>query len=112
MSTQTITTAAELAALPQGSTIRDREGDVGIVRGEHVDYPETALQTFERAAKKYGPFDVVRFTTCACPNPDGPHDDQQALTRSHALESDAEIIARHTGRHVVPVSEIRTEVEA
>jgi len=47
-----------------------------------------------------------RFTTCACPNPGGPHHDPQALTRSHARESDAEIIARHTGRHVVPVSEM------
>lgn len=53
-----------------------------------------------------------RFTTCACPNQDGPHDDAKALTRSHALESDAAIIARHTGRHVVPVSDIRTEVSA
>lgn len=53
-----------------------------------------------------------RFTTCGCPNVDGPHDDQDALKRSHERETDAEIIARHTGRHVVPVSEIRTEVSA
>jgi len=49
-------------------------------------------------------------TTCSCA--DGQHVDPQALTRSHALESDAEIIARHTGRHVVPVSDIQTAVAA
>jgi len=50
-----------------------------------------------------------RFTTCSCPNPDGPHVDPQALTRSHVRESDAEIIARHTSRHVVPVSEMTVD---
>lgn len=53
-----------------------------------------------------------RFTTCSCPNVEGPHDDQDALKRSHERETDAEIIARHTGRHVVPVSEIQTEAAA
>lgn len=51
-----------------------------------------------------------RFTTCSCS--DGQHDDPKALTRSHRLRLDAVIIARHTGRHVVPVSAIRTEVTA
>lgn len=49
-------------------------------------------------------------TTCACTN--GQHVDPQALKRGHVSESIADIIARHTGRHVVPVSEIRTEVAA
>lgn len=51
-----------------------------------------------------------RWTTCSCP--DGKHVDPKALKRSHRLHMDAAIIARHTGRHVVPVSEIRTEVPA
>jgi hypothetical protein len=51
-----------------------------------------------------------RWTTCSCS--DGQHRDPKAATRSHAKQTDAEIIARHTGRHVVPVSEIRTEVAA
>lgn len=51
-----------------------------------------------------------RWTTCSCP--DGQHVDPKAATRSHAKRMDAEIIARHTGRHVVPVSEIRTEAAA
>lgn len=54
--------------------------------------------------------DQERWTTCGCP--DGEHVDPKALTRSHALQLDADIIARHTGRHVVPVSAIRTEVAA
>jgi len=53
------------------------------------------------------PVEPERWTTCSCT--DGTHHDPQALTRSHALESDAEIIARHTGRHVVPVSEMAVD---
>lgn len=37
-----------------------------------------------------------RWTTCSCP--DGQHVDPKAATRSHAKQTDAEIIARHTGR--------------
>lgn len=51
-----------------------------------------------------------RWTTCSCS--DGQHVDPKAATRSHAKRTDAEIIARHTGRHVVPVSETRTGVAA
>lgn len=50
------------------------------------------------------------FTTCSCS--DGQHVDPLALKRGHVSESIADIIARHTGRHVVPVSEIRTEAAA
>lgn len=50
------------------------------------------------------------FTTCRCS--DGQHVDPQALTRGHVSEIFAAIIARHTGRHVVPVSDIRTEAAA
>lgn len=51
-----------------------------------------------------------RWTTCSCS--DGQHHDPKAATRSHTKQTDADIIARHTGRHVVPVSEIRTEEAA
>jgi len=47
------------------------------------------------------------FTTCSCT--DGEHYDPQALTRGHASEVFAGIIARHTGRHVVPVSEMAVD---
>lgn len=50
------------------------------------------------------------FTTCACT--DGQHVDPLALKRGHVSELFADIIARHTGRHVVPVSAIRTEAAA
>lgn len=56
------------------------------------------------------PTTTERWTTCSCA--DGQHHDPKAATRSHAKQTDAEIIARHTGRHVVPVSEIRTEAAA
>jgi len=49
-------------------------------------------------------------TTCSCA--DGQHVDPQALTRAHVSEVFAGIIARHTGRHVVPVSDIQTGVAA
>lgn len=54
--------------------------------------------------------ETERWTSCSCA--DAQHVDPKALTRSHALLADAQIIARHTGRHVVPVSEIRTEAAA
>lgn len=50
------------------------------------------------------------FTTCSCT--DGQHIDPQALKRGHVSEVFAGIIANNTGRHVVPVSDIRTEVAA
>lgn len=50
------------------------------------------------------------FTTCSCL--EGQHVDPLALKRGHVSEVFAAIIARHTGRHVVPVSAIRTEVAA
>jgi hypothetical protein len=50
------------------------------------------------------------FTTCSCT--DGQHYDLKALTRGHVSEVFAGIIARHTGRHVVPVGAIRTEAAA
>lgn len=59
MSTGTITTEAELAALPERTAVVDRMGDVGTVLGGKLRYPETSPQTFERAAKKYGPFHIV-----------------------------------------------------
>lgn len=59
MSTGTITTEAELAALPERTAVVDRMGDVGTVLGGLLRYPETSPQTFERAAKKYGPFHIV-----------------------------------------------------
>lgn len=49
-------------------------------------------------------------TTCGCT--DGQHVDPLALKRAHTSDLFASIIARNTGRHVVPVSEIRTEVAA
>jgi hypothetical protein len=51
-----------------------------------------------------------RYTTCECI--DGAHHAPKVANYSYASESDAEIIARHTGRHVVPVSDVRTEVAA
>lgn len=59
MTARTITTAAELAALTPDECVRDRMGDVGVVRDGHIYYPETAPQTLERAARKYGPFLVL-----------------------------------------------------
>jgi hypothetical protein len=41
-------------------------------------------------------------TTCSCL--DGEHHDPQAAKRAHRNEGDAQIIARHTGRHVIPLS--------
>lgn len=52
----------------------------------------------------------MRYTTCSCPRPEGPHDDPQSAERTHASEEFAQIIARHTGRHVVAVES--AEVEA
>lgn len=46
----------------------------------------------------------MRYTSCACTT--GRHDDEKAATRSHAARSDAAIIARHTGRHVVPIDQL------
>lgn len=54
--------------------------------------------------------ETERWTSCSCS--DGQHVDPKATTRSHVKQTDAEIIARHTGRHVVPVSDIRTEAAA
>lgn len=54
--------------------------------------------------------DTPLFTTCSCA--DGQHVDPLALKRGHVSEVFAGIIARHTGRHVVPVSDIRTEAAA
>jgi len=59
MSVGTITTEAELAALPERTAVVDRMGDVGTVLSGMLRYPETTPQTFERAAKKYGPFHIV-----------------------------------------------------
>lgn len=42
---------------------------------------------------------MVRYTTCGCT--DGRHRDPKAATRCHALRTDAGIIAKHTGRHVI-----------
>lgn len=44
------------------------------------------------------------WTTCACL--DGKHHDPQAATRAHVSEVFAGIIARHTGRHVVLLSDL------
>lgn len=52
------------------------------------------------------------FTTCSCPSLDGPHRDPQAVTRAHRSEEFAEIIARNTGRHVIPMTELAQEVSA
>lgn len=54
--------------------------------------------------------DNTRFTTCTCP--DGEHTPEHRGHSTFRAESDAAIVARHTGRHVVAVSEIRTEVPA
>lgn len=61
----TVTTRAQLEALPEMSVIRDRYGDVGIVQAGMVHYPESEPQTFERTVKKYGPLDVLWTPTPA-----------------------------------------------
>jgi hypothetical protein len=44
------------------------------------------------------------FTTCSCT--DGGHRDPQAAKRAHADPEFADIIARITGRHVIPMTEL------
>lgn len=44
------------------------------------------------------------FTTCSCT--DGGHRDPQAATRAHVSAEFADIIARNTGRHVIPMTEL------
>jgi hypothetical protein len=56
------------------------------------------------------PTTPTRWTTCECS--DGRHVDPRALLRSTAYRDLADIVAQVTVRHVVPVSEIRTEVAA
>lgn len=53
---------------------------------------------------------TTRWTTCLCP--DGKHAPMDLGHGIFRAESDAAIIARHTGRHVVPVSDIQTEAAA
>jgi len=69
MSVGTITTEAELAALPERTAVVDHMGDVGTVLGGMLRYPETTPQTFERAAKKYGPFHIVYSPPAPEPEP-------------------------------------------
>lgn len=56
-----ILTPADLGALPEGSTIRDKHGDVGVIRRGYVHYPETAPLTFAYVAGHYLP------ATCMAP---------------------------------------------
>lgn len=70
MSVGTITTEAELAALPERTAVVDRMGDVGTVLGGMLRYPETTPQSFERAAKKYGPFHIVYSPPAPEPEPE------------------------------------------
>lgn len=46
----------------------------------------------------------TRFTTCTCP--DGEHAPEHRGHSTFRAESDAAIIARHTGRHVIPAQEV------
>lgn len=48
----------------------------------------------------------ARWTTCTCPNEDGPHAPEHRGHSTFRAESDAEIVARHTGRHVIPAQEV------
>jgi hypothetical protein len=53
---------------------------------------------------------TTRWTTCLCT--DGEHATTDLGHSIFRAESDAAIIARHTGRHVVPVGDIQTGVAA
>jgi hypothetical protein len=48
--------------------------------------------------------DGTRWTTCSCT--DGEHRDPKAAERAHRSQEFAEIIARNTGRHVIPMTEL------
>lgn len=55
-----LTTVADLAALPEKTPIIDGMGDVGVVQAGKIHYHETSPQSFERAIKKYGPLHLLR----------------------------------------------------
>lgn len=48
----------QLADLPDGTTVRDSMGDVGVIREGWINYPETAPLTLAYA-QRYAPFKVV-----------------------------------------------------
>lgn len=56
------------------------------------------------------PTTPARWTTCLCT--DGEHAPEDRGHSTFRAESDAEIVARHTGRHVVPVAQPAEAVSA
>jgi hypothetical protein len=55
----TVTTVEELDALPNDTVIRDCMGDVGVVFGGHVWYPETSPVSRSKVGKNYLPATVL-----------------------------------------------------
>lgn len=56
---ETVETTADLADLPNGSAICDRQGDVGVILNGNVWYPETAPMPYARVARLSLPAAVV-----------------------------------------------------
>ncbi|OIH81929.1 hypothetical protein BLJ79_21450 [Arthrobacter sp. UCD-GKA] len=60
---ETITTLAQLGALPDGSAFIDTAGDIGIVQCGYVHYPETDSLGLDYVAKRYLPARVIHWGT-------------------------------------------------